>query len=170
MTSHQQKPRGCPQRYYWYSARITASYRAKWHPDFFAIALNLRAWQIKMLKLVLGEIFFEKCLKCLWSNWEKLCHTKLSGRITRTGCAYTVQDWCRSSHHTQYLQRKVLERIMAWHTCMESCTLMAVLQWHVLHIQSPLCRDGWHAIGIKKLYTSQSHPRFLVFGCMGIFW
>ena len=51
-----------------------------------------------MLKLVLGGKT-KKCLKCLWSNWEKLGHTKLSGSITRTGCAYTVQDWCGSSHH-----------------------------------------------------------------------
>lgn len=46
-----------------------------------------------------GGIKNPKCLKCLWSNWEKLWHTKLSGSITRTGCGYTVQDWCGSSHH-----------------------------------------------------------------------
>lgn len=47
----------------------------------------------KNAKISTGGKIFLNCLKCLWSNWEKLRHTKLSGSITRTGCAYTVQDW-----------------------------------------------------------------------------
>lgn len=64
---------------------------------------------------------------------------------------------------TQYLQRKVLERIMALQTCMKSCTLMAVLQRHVLHIQSNFCRDGWHVTDGNKLQTSLPHSRFSFF-------
>lgn len=64
---------------------------------------------------------------------------------------------------TQYLQRKVLERIMAWQTCMKSCTLMAVLQRHVLHIQSNFCRDGWHVTDGNKLQTSLPHSHFSFF-------